>query len=72
VKYHCGPFYRKNLNFRSKNGELLDIFEKEYETAKQELSVAQAALEDFRTQKTHGWAEHGGAADRGQPYIPRN
>ena len=43
-------FIEKNLNFRKRKTEnSLGIFEKEYETAKQELSVAQAALQDFRT-----------------------
>lgn len=43
-------FVEKNLNFRKRKTEnSIGIFEKEYETAKQELAVAQAALEDFRT-----------------------
>ena len=43
-------FIEKNLNFRRQKTEnSVGIFEKEYETAKQELAVAQAALEDFRT-----------------------
>jgi tyrosine-protein kinase Etk/Wzc len=43
-------FVEKNLNFRKRKTEnSMGIFEKEYETAKQELSVSQAALEDFRT-----------------------
>lgn len=43
-------FVEKNLNFRKRKTEnSMGIFEKEYETAKQELSVSQAALQDFRT-----------------------
>jgi capsular exopolysaccharide synthesis family protein len=43
-------FIEKNLGFRKrKTQNSLGIFEKEYETAKQELSVSQAALEEFRT-----------------------
>jgi tyrosine-protein kinase Etk/Wzc len=43
-------FVEKNLNFRKRKTEnSVGIFEKEYETAKQELAVAQAALQDFRT-----------------------
>jgi uncharacterized protein involved in exopolysaccharide biosynthesis len=43
-------FVEKNLNFRKqKTQNSLGVFEKEYETAKEELSVAQAALQDFRT-----------------------
>ena len=43
-------FIEKNMNFRKQKTEnSLGIFEKEYETAKKELSVAQAALQEFRT-----------------------
>ena len=43
-------FIEKNQNFRKRKTEnSVGIFEKQYETAKQELSEAQGALQDFRT-----------------------
>ena len=43
-------FIQKNLNFRKlKTENSVSILEKEYETAKQELAVAQNTLEEFRT-----------------------